>query len=125
MHIYTEIKNGNISIEKIEKGQNQFKSKLNEITIGNPKGKSKDQLGTIKNNKNLYNSRDKVIKLYNDYVKILPEAIYKTEQGTRLKILIPKQMLHVVLHADSSSRVKADNSSENLLNEIRQIVYSL
>ena len=103
MHIYTEIKNGNISIEKIEKGQNQFKSKLNEITIGNPKRKSKDQLGTIKNNKNLYNSRDKVIKLYNDYVKILPEAIYKTEQGTRLKILIPKQMLHVVLHADSSS----------------------
>ena len=125
MHIYTEIKNGNISIEKIEKGQNQFKSKLNEITIGNPKRKSKDQLGTIKNNKNLYNSRDKVIKLYNDYVKILPEAIYKTEQGTRLKILIPKQMLHVVLHADSSSRVKGDNSSENLLNEIRQIVYSL
>ena len=55
----------------------------------------------------------------------MPEAIYKTEQGTRLKILIPKQMLHVVLHADSSSRVKADNSSENLLNEIRQIVYSL
>ena len=90
MHIYTEIKNGNISIEKIEKGQNKFKSKLIEITIGNPKRKSKDQLGTIKNNKNLYNSRDKVIKLYNDYAKILPEAIYKTEQETRLKILIPK-----------------------------------
>ena len=79
MHIYTEIKNGNISIEKIEKGQNKFKSKLIEITIVNPKRKSKDQLGTIKNNKNLYNSRDKVIKLYNDYAKILPEAIYKTE----------------------------------------------
>ena len=29
MRIYREIKNGNISIEKIEQDQNQFKSKLN------------------------------------------------------------------------------------------------
>ena len=36
MHIYNEIKNGNISIERIE-DQKQFKLKLNEITIGNPK----------------------------------------------------------------------------------------
>ena len=37
MLIYNEIKNCNISIEKIEEGQKQFKLKLNEITIGNPK----------------------------------------------------------------------------------------
>ena len=46
MHIYNDIKNGNISIEKIEEDQKQFQSKLNEI---NPKHKSKDQLDTIKN----------------------------------------------------------------------------
>ena len=37
MHIYNEIKNGNISIEKIEEDQKPFKSKLNKITIGNRK----------------------------------------------------------------------------------------
>ena len=88
MHLY---KNGNISIEKFE--ENQFKSKLNEITTGNPKHKSKDQLDRIKNIKNLYKSRDKVLKLYNDYAEIMSEALYKTKQGTGLKILTTKQML--------------------------------
>ena len=32
MDIYNEIKNDNMSIEKIEEDQKQFKSKLNEIT---------------------------------------------------------------------------------------------
>ena len=43
MDIYNEIKNGNMSIEKLGEDQNQFRSKLNEITTGNPKHKSKDQ----------------------------------------------------------------------------------
>ena len=49
MRICNEIKNGNISIEKIGEDQKQFKSKLNEITIGNQKHKSKNQLDAIKN----------------------------------------------------------------------------
>ena len=57
------MKNGNIYQQKIEEDQKQFKSKLKKITTGNLKHKSKDQLGTIKNIKNLYNLRDKVIKL--------------------------------------------------------------
>ena len=43
---------------------------LNEITKGNPKKKSEDQIKTIKNIKHFYESRKKVIKLYNDYSKI-------------------------------------------------------
>ena len=93
MHIYNEIKNGNISIEKIEESQKQFSSKLNEITTGNPKYKSKDQLDTIKDIKNVYNSRYKIIKLHNDYAKIMSKAMYKKKQGTGLEILTPKQML--------------------------------
>ena len=54
------MKNSSVSIEKIEEDQKQFKSKLNEITTGNPKYKSKDQLDGIENIKNLYNSREKV-----------------------------------------------------------------
>ena len=41
----------------------------------------------------------------------------------RLKILSPKQMLQRLPIA--LVQVKAGNNSENLLNEIRQIVYSL
>ena len=45
------------------------------------------------------------------------------KKGTGRKILTPKQILQglpIVL-----ARVKAGNNSENLSNEIRQIVYSL
>ena len=116
MHICNEVKYGNDSTEKIEEDQKQFKSKLNEITTGNPK-KSKDQLYTIKDIKNLYNSRDKVIKLNNDYAKIISEVMYKTKQGIGLKILTPRQMLQRLPIA--LAQVKSGNNSENLLNEIR------
>ena len=46
----------------------------------------------------------------------------KTE-GKGLKILTPKQMLQRLPIA--LAQVKAGNNSESLLNEIRQIVYSL
>ena len=48
----------------------------------------------------------------------------QTEQeATGLKILTPKQVLQRLPIA--LAQVKADNNSESLLNEIRQIVYSL
>ena len=46
----------------------------------------------------------------------------KTE-GTELKVLTPKQMLQRLPIA--LAQVKTGNNSESLLNEIRQIVYSL
>ena len=46
----------------------------------------------MNNVKKLYKSREKVIKLFDDYSRIISEAKYKTKyQG--LKILTPKQML--------------------------------
>ena len=69
IYIYDNVKNGNISIQKIEEDQKHFKSDLNEITKGNLKYKSKVQLNTTENIKNFYESRKKVIKLYNDYAK--------------------------------------------------------
>ena len=44
-------------------------------------------------------------------------------KGKGLKILTPKQMLQRLPIAPA--QVKAGNNSESLLNEIRQIVYSL
>ena len=49
--------------------------------------------------------------------------MFKTKQGTGLKILTRKQMLQRLPIA--LAQKKADNNSGNLLNEIRQIVYSL
>ena len=49
--------------------------------------------------------------------------MYKAKYGEKLKILTPKQILQGLPIA--LAQVKPSNSSESLLNEIRQIVYSL
>ena len=58
---------------------------------------------------------------------MLSDANYRAKQnetkGKGLKILAPKQMLQRLPIA--LAEVKAGNNSENLLNEIRQIIYSL
>ena len=48
---------------------------------------------------------------------------HKATNGTGLRILTPKQMLQRLPIA--LAQVKAGNNSVSLLNEIRQIVYSL
>ena len=69
--------------------------------------------------------RQKIIDLRN--AKIRSEAIYKSKpnktEETVLKILTPKQMLQRLPVAPA--QVKAGDNSESLLNEIRQVVYSL
>ena len=67
--------------------------------------------------------RKSVIKLFDDYSSMVSEAELKATKETGLKILTPKQMLQRLPIA--LAQVKAGNNSENLLNEIRQIVYSL
>ena len=105
----------------------KIKSELNELTSGNPKHKSEKQVYTIKNVRSLYDSRQEIINLLNDDAKIRSAAIFKSKQNetkrTGLKILSPKQMLQRLPIAPA--QVKAGNNSEGLLNEIRQIAYSL
>ena len=71
----------------------------------------------------LYKARKEAIKFYDDYSSMMSEAKYRATKGIGLKILTPKQMLQRLPIA--LAQVKADNNSERLLNEIRQIVYSL
>ena len=71
----------------------------------------------------LYKARSKTIKFYDDYSLIMSEAKNKATKGTGLKILTPKQILQRL--PITLAQVKAGNNSESLLNEIRQIVYSL
>ena len=71
----------------------------------------------------LYKARNNVMKFYDDYSSMASEANYKATKGTGIEILTPKKMLQRLPIA--LAQVKTGNNSENLLNEIRQIVYSL
>ena len=81
------------------------------------------QKGALKNIKLLYESRQAVIELFNDYSSIASEAKYKIKNGEGLKMLTPKEMLQRLPIA--LAQIKAGSTSENLLNKITQIIYSL
>ena len=123
MHIFKSISNGDIPLEDIEKEKIELKRDLGRIKQGDPRDKLEEQKKTIDNIKNLYNSREEVVKMFNDYARKMSKNIYDSKQeGTRLKILTPKQIfqrLRIVL-----AQIKASNNSQSILNEIRQIVYS-
>ena len=72
----------------------------------------------------LYKARNEAVKFYDDYSLMMSEAKTKAKQnetkGTGLKILTTKQMLQRLPIA--LAQVKAGSNSENLLNEIRQII---
>ena len=71
----------------------------------------------------LCKARNSVIEFFDDCSSIVSEVKLKATKGTALKILTPKQMLQRLPVA--LAQVKTGNNSENVLNEIRQIVYSL
>ena len=80
---------------------------------------------TLANLNMLYNVRKEAIKFIEDYGSMILEAkkLAREQERTGLKILTPNQMLKRLPIA--LAQVKAGNNSESLLNEIRQIVYSL
>ena len=124
MHIFKSIHNGDITLEDIEQEQIELKRYLAYINQGNLKKKSEKEKKTADNIKNLHDSREKIIQLFNDYDKTMSRNIHDSEQkGTGLKILTPNQMLKRLPIA--LAQIKAGNNSESLLNEIRHIVYSL
>ena len=71
-------------------------------------------------------SREEVVTFFRDYVEMLSDTNYNAKEnetkGKGLKILTPTQMIQ---RFPIALAVKAGNNSENLLNEIRQINYSL
>ena len=114
---FKNIKDRYTTLNKAE----EKKIDINEILKG--RYKSESHKSAIKNIKKLYGSREKVIKLLNDYSKIPSMARYEARHGKRLKILTPKQILQRL--PIDLAQVKADSTSENLLNEIIQNIYYL
>ena len=123
--IINKIRDGKEDLDDVKYNQKRFKYYLGEIKKGAKK--SKEQKNTIYNIEMLYKARNEAIKFYDDYSLMMSEAKTKAKQnetkGTGLKILTPKQMLQRLPIA--LALVKAGNNSENFLNEIRQIIYSL
>ena len=121
--LLNNIKKGEISMEKAIKQQYNFHKYLNLIRIGN---KNDNQKRTLANINVFYNARDNAIQFIQDYGRMILEArerALEEQFGKGLKILTPNQMLKRLSIA--LAQIKAGNNSESLLNEIRQIVYSL
>ena len=121
--LFSNIKNGKISMGKAMEQQYNFHKYLSLIRIGN---KNDNQKRTLANINVFYNARDNTIQFIHDYGRMILEAKNQTLEdkfGKGLKILTPNQMLKRLPIA--LAQIKAGNNSESLLNEIRQIVYSL
>ena len=116
------IKDGEISQEEARDRQKNYLQYLNIIRKGY---KNSIQKKTLSNIENHFNARESIIKFIENYGLRVLEArrLAKEQEGTGLKILTPNQMLKRLPIA--LAQVKAGNNSESLLNEIRQIVYSL
>ena len=102
--------------------QKDYLDYLKNIRKGNKNAKQREILANLNM---LYNAREEAIKFIEDYGSMIPEAkrLAREQEGIGLKILTPNQMLKRLPIA--LPQVKAGNNSESLLNEIRQIVYSL
>ena len=122
IELFKELRDGNINPEEVLKDQVNFKSDLDEIKKGNRKSKPEDQ-SVIQDVEIFFNLREKNGDFFKDYSFLLSEAKYKAKYGEGFKILTGKQMLQKLPIA--LAQVKAGNTSENSLNEIRQIIYFL
>ena len=117
-----DIKKGKMSLEEAKIYQQNFLDYLNIIRKGN---KNDEQRKTLANINILYNARNNAIKFIENYGSMILEAkkLAREQEGIGLKILTPNQMLKRLPIA--LAQIKAGNNSESLLNEIRQIAYSL
>ena len=98
-----------------------YKIKDGDISL---KRSQKTKLNVIKNVNNLYDPRQAAIDFFIEDTERVSEARLRSKQERKgVKILAGKQMLQRLSIA--LVQIKAGNNSQSLLNEIRQILYSL
>ena len=123
-----DIYHGKITLEEANESQAKLVEEIDEFmnkTRPKAKEKKKEKWITSKNLYNFYNGREMVLNAFRRKIflrKSEGSGILSSDHS-RLKILTLKQMLQRLPIA--LAQVKAGNNSENLLIEIRQIVYSL
>ena len=79
MHIFKSIYKGDITLEDVEKEQIELRKDLGRIKQGDTKDKSPEQKKTITNIKNLHNSREEAVQMFNDYAKNMSKNIYESK----------------------------------------------
>ena len=115
-NIYT----GKTDIDEAEVDQSNLIKNWEEFRENSkPRTKtSKDKRNTFESVNALYEGRELILNAFKSGIFSI-----KATKGKGQKILTPKQMLQRVPIA--LGQVKVDSTSENLLNKIRQIIYSL
>ena len=123
-----DIYEGEITFEEADEDQSNLAEEINYfIKKTKPKNDEKRQEKEIVKN-NLYyfcTGRDMILNAFKSKIfltKSNGSGLLNTD-NSKLEILTPKQILQRLPIA--LAQVKASNNSENLLNEIRQIIYSL
>ena len=115
------INNAKKTLKQSKENENEYKSDLNEIKTA--KKKKKKKKNPIYNNETLYKAQNIVIKIFDNFSSFASNSRYKATHGEWLKILSHKQMLQRL--PISLMQVQTISTSENLLNKIRQLIYSL
>ena len=111
INLFHDIFNDHKTLESAKYDQKKIKYRMENLKDYNISNSEKYKIDKIKN---LYHSRDYVIKMFDDYNLM--------QRGKGLKILTSNQMIKGLPIA--LAQIKAGNNSESLLSEIRHIVYS-
>ena len=112
INLFHDIINDPKTLEDSKYNKKYLKSQIKNLENSDIPVSERYKINKIKN---FYNLRNYVMKMFDDYNLM--------QKGEGFKILTPSQMpkrLPIAL-----AQVKAGNNSESLLNEIKQIVYSL
>ena len=117
-----EIRNNVISLDTANIEQANLLSYINDFTKTKPRDPEKRRLraDVLNSVSSLVQGREMVLTAFKNGIFHKPE---ESQKGKGLKILTPHKMLKRLPIA--LAQVKAGNNSESLLNEIRQIIYSL
>ena len=129
-----EIRNNVISLDTANMEQANLLSYINDFMKTKPRDLEKKKLraDVLNSGTGLVNGREMVLTAFKSRIfQVSKESqegkganeMSRVNASERLKILTPNQMLKRLPIA--LAQVKAGNNSESLLNEIRQIVYSL
>ena len=123
-----EIRNNIISLDTANTEQVNLLSYISDFMKTKPRDPEKRKLKSdvLNSVTELVKGREKVLTAFKSGIFQVSKESQDgrgANEGERIKILTPNQMLKRLPIA--LAQVKAGNNSESLLNEIRQIVYSL
>ena len=121
-----DIYEGKITLEEADEDQSDLADQINKfIEETRPKNydKKQEKKTVTENLRDFLNAREMVLNGFKSKIFETKSTGTSLKDHFKLEVLTPKQMLQRLPTA--LAQVKTGNNSENLLNEVRQIIYSL